>query len=79
MEEMLEAVFFVGSVPSAVRSNVTENTGPCVVVSWETDASQLGRKLRSRCQAVPSEDTADWEDLVRAVVNCKVCESAIVL
>jgi hypothetical protein len=21
-----------------------------------------------------SEDTADWEDLVHAVVNCKLCE-----
>jgi hypothetical protein len=25
------------------------------------------------------EDTADWEDLVRAVVNCRLCELAIAL
>jgi hypothetical protein len=29
---------------SAVGSNVTENIGLCVIVSWEIDASQRGRK-----------------------------------
>jgi hypothetical protein len=29
--------------------------------------------------ATNSEDTADWEDVMRAVVNCRVCELAIVL
>jgi hypothetical protein len=32
-----------------------------------------------RHQATTGEDTADWEDLVRAVVNCRVCELAIAL
>jgi hypothetical protein len=30
----------------------------------------------SRYQATTSEDREDWEDLVRVVVNCKVCELA---
>jgi hypothetical protein len=33
----------------------------------------------NRYQATTGEDTADWEDLVRAVVNCRVCEIAITL
>jgi hypothetical protein len=64
---------------SAIGSNVTENTGLCVVVSCEIDTSQRGRKLRSACQAVPSEDI---EDSVHAVVICcvcmQICESVIV-
>jgi hypothetical protein len=30
-------------------------------------------------EAMTGEDTADWEDLVRAVVNCWVCELVIPL
>jgi hypothetical protein len=30
-------------------------------------------------QATTGEDTADWEDLVRAVVNCRECELTIAL
>jgi hypothetical protein len=33
----------------------------------------------NRYQATTGEGTADWEDLVRAVVSCKVCELAIAL
>jgi hypothetical protein len=33
----------------------------------------------SRYRARANEDTAGWEDLVRAVVNCSVCELAIAL
>jgi hypothetical protein len=33
----------------------------------------------SRYQATTCEDTAEWEDLVRAIVNCCVCELAIAL
>jgi hypothetical protein len=33
----------------------------------------------SRYQATTGEDTADWEDLVHAVVNYKVCELVIAL
>jgi hypothetical protein len=32
-----------------------------------------------RHQATTGEDAAEWEDLVRAVVNCIVCELAIAL
>jgi hypothetical protein len=32
-----------------------------------------------RHQATNGEDIADWEDLVRAVVNCWVCELAMPL
>jgi hypothetical protein len=30
-------------------------------------------------QATAGENTADWEDLVRALVNCRVCELAAAL
>jgi hypothetical protein len=33
----------------------------------------------SRYQATTGEDTADWEDLMRAAVNCRVCKLAIAL
>jgi hypothetical protein len=32
-----------------------------------------------RHQATTGADTALWEDLVRAIVNCEVCELAITL
>jgi hypothetical protein len=32
-----------------------------------------------RHQATIGDDTADWEELVRAVVNCRVCELTIAL
>jgi hypothetical protein len=35
--------------------------------------------VESRYQALTGADTADREDLVRAVVNCRVCELAIAL
>jgi hypothetical protein len=35
--------------------------------------------IEIRHQATTGEDTVDWESLVRAVVNCRVCELAIVL
>jgi hypothetical protein len=35
--------------------------------------------VRIRHQATTDEDTADWENLVRAVVNCRVCELEIAL
>jgi hypothetical protein len=40
---------------------------------WETPAAG------SRYQATTGEDTADWEDLVCAVLNCRMCEWAIAL
>jgi hypothetical protein len=33
----------------------------------------------SRYQAPTGEDTAEWEDLMRAVVKCRLCELAIAL
>jgi hypothetical protein len=35
--------------------------------------------VRIRYQATTGENAADWEDLVRAVVNCRVCELEIKL
>jgi hypothetical protein len=35
--------------------------------------------IEGRYLATTSEDTTDWEDLVGAVVNCRVCELAIAL
>jgi hypothetical protein len=41
-------------------------------------AIQRGREPGSKGMST-GEDTADWEDLVRAVVNCRVCELATAL
>jgi hypothetical protein len=35
--------------------------------------------VESRCLATTGEDTADSKDLMRVVVNCRVCGLAIVL
>jgi hypothetical protein len=35
--------------------------------------------VRIRHQATIGEDTVDSEDLIRAIVNCRVCELAIAL
>jgi hypothetical protein len=55
-------------------------------VEWSLQWSSAGEKgdrwtwkLRSRCQAMSSEDTVDLAELLRAVVNRNVCESAIAL
>jgi hypothetical protein len=50
-----------------------------VGVSCETVAGQYGRDHRSRYQAIADENTADCEELVRALVNCRECELATVL
>jgi hypothetical protein len=57
------------------------------LVILETVADQQGRKrgswgrygIESIYQTTTGEDTADWEDWVRAVVNCRVFELAIAL
>jgi hypothetical protein len=41
--------------------------------------AEEARVLEAVNQTTTSEDTADWEDLVRAVVNCRVCELALAL
>jgi hypothetical protein len=50
---------------------------------WGTETFRQPRRrgtsaVGNRCRAT-SVKTADWEDLVRSVVNCKVYELAIVL
>jgi hypothetical protein len=40
---------------------------------------EAGNIVEIRHQAKTGEETADREDLVRAVVNCRVCEIAIAL
>jgi hypothetical protein len=47
--------------------------------SWGTGTVREPRgrgtsTVGSRYQATTGEDTADWKDLLRAVVNCSVCE-----
>jgi hypothetical protein len=56
-------------------------------VSSETVSGQWGREhgswgsygIGSRYQVTTGDDTADWEELVLAVVNCRVYELAIAL
>jgi hypothetical protein len=62
---------------------------PCELLLWEAGSWGLvivretrGRgafAVGSRYQATSGEDTADWENLLLAVVNCRVCELAIAL
>jgi hypothetical protein len=50
------------------------------VRTWSREHGSWGMYgVESRYQATTGEDTADWEDLVRAVMNCRVCELAIAL
>jgi hypothetical protein len=53
--------------------------------SWGTGIARKSRIRRtsavgsrwSSFQATTAEDTAEWKDLVRALVNCRMCELAI--
>jgi hypothetical protein len=60
---------------STVGSNVTENTGLCVVVSCEIGASQRGRRpFNKEAEGpLPGSASEDVEDFVRAVMICYVC------
>jgi hypothetical protein len=54
------------------------------LVVWQSAAGKnVGTEaedvVESSHQTTTGEDTADWADLVRAVVNCRVCELAIEL
>jgi hypothetical protein len=40
--------------------------------------SPVGKSVSLEAEGT-GEDTADWEDSVRAVVNCRVCELATAL
>jgi hypothetical protein len=89
----IEAMFSVMSLPRLYNEQQLplqesrETAVRRVGVSCETVASWQGRDhggsgsygVGSRYQAITCEDTADWEDLVRAVGNCRVCELAITL
>jgi hypothetical protein len=48
--------------------------------TWSPEHGSWGiYSIGSRYQTTASEDTADWEHFVRAVVNSRVCESATAL
>jgi hypothetical protein len=52
--------------------------------SWGTGIIRESRvsgtsAVGSRYQTTTGEKTADWNDIVRAIVNCRVCELAILL
>jgi hypothetical protein len=76
-EELLEAVFSVGSSP---RLYILR--GPPRPAEWSRIMRQLpamntkaeDSTAFGRHQATNGEDTADWKDLVLPVVNCWVCE-----
>jgi hypothetical protein len=63
--------------------------GRCELLLWEAGSwgTEIAREPRvrgtsavgSRYQITTGEDTADWKVLVRAVVNCRVCELATAL
>jgi hypothetical protein len=62
------------TVLAKATSNSTDR--PTVGKTVSTEAEDT---VGIRHQATTGEDTEDWEDLVRAVVNCRVCEIEIVL
>jgi hypothetical protein len=47
--------------------------------TWGHEHGSWGICGVGSCYQATSKDTADWEDLVHAVVNCRVCELAIAL
>jgi hypothetical protein len=59
---------------------------PCELLLWEAGSWGTGTvqehrargksAVGNRFQATTGENTADWEDLVRTVVNCWVCKLA---
>jgi hypothetical protein len=61
---------------AAVRSLWAGSWGTGIV--WEPRVSGTSA-VGVRYQATTGEETADWKDLMRAVVNCRVCELAIAL
>jgi hypothetical protein len=75
----------LGDAFHAVRAEVYKQDKSRV--SCERVAGQQGSEhlslgiygIVSRYQTTTGEDTANWEDLVRAVVKCLVCELAIAL
>jgi hypothetical protein len=70
-------VFSVWSVPRCFKQEKSRVVGQSPVdnnVSMETEDI-----VGIRHQATPGEGIVDWEDLVRAVVNCRVCELALAL
>jgi hypothetical protein len=73
-------VFSLWSVPGCYKQDSWSN-------EWVMRQSPVGGNMSMEAedsvgihhQAMTGEDTADWEDLVLAVGNCRVCELAIVL
>jgi hypothetical protein len=45
----------------------------------KTEVKEATYCVGNRYQASTGEDTADWEDLVRAVVNCRMCDLTIAM
>jgi hypothetical protein len=81
-----ETVFSVGSAPSLYHSTDQVEFSWWSGVAWwmtETSYCQLGREaVNTEFERSPALEaatrqrlvkTADWEDLVRAVVNCRMC------
>jgi hypothetical protein len=90
-EELSGTMFSVRSVPKPYNEGVSRPPSSEDLrashgqwwVSCEIGAVEHGSRWiyggESRYQATTGEDTADWEDLVRAVVNFRVCELPIAL
>jgi hypothetical protein len=61
-------------------SSQSERSQWWLVMPWEPFESQeKSSLLRAATKQRAREDTADWEDLVFAVVICKVCKLVIAL
>jgi hypothetical protein len=77
MNELLEVVFSVRSVPRLYNEGQlpleSHVTAVRRVGGWcEMAASLRGRESVSKGTSTGEEDTADREDLVRSLVNCRV-------
>jgi uncharacterized UBP type Zn finger protein len=73
-------VFSVRSVPRCCKQDIWSNE---IVVGQSSADKNVSTEaehiVKIRHQATTGEDTANWEYIVRAVVNRSVCELAIAL
>jgi hypothetical protein len=69
-------VFSVRSMPRCYKQDSWSNE---LVVRQSPAGKNVITEAEVRHEETNGEDTADRKDLVRAVVNCRICELAIAL
>jgi hypothetical protein len=81
IEELLREVFSVRSVPKCYKQDKSR----MYLIVRQAPVNRYEHRswgiyeIQSRYQATTNEDTADGKGLVRAVVNCIMCELSMAL